>query len=103
MESIKYTSFIAAGLLLLAIADLPYGYYIFLRIAICGLSIFNLQFYYGNKQEGIAIVFGIIAVIFNPFIKVWFEKEIWCLIDVIAAIIFIAAYFLSKKRPTKES
>jgi hypothetical protein len=34
MSSIKISRFIACGLLILAIADLPYGYYHFLRIVI---------------------------------------------------------------------
>jgi len=42
MSSIKISRFIACGLLILAIADLPYGYYQFLRIVISIIAGINV-------------------------------------------------------------
>lgn len=81
--------FICSGLLLLAIADMPMGYYTFLRIVV---TIGAILIIISDYKEGInawVIVFGIIAILFNPIIPIYLhDKELWVMLDIIAAIIF---------------
>lgn len=83
---------IPAALLLLAMADMPSGYYVFMRIVVCLVSTIIA---YGSYKEhdslnGGAILFGLMAIIFNPIIPVYlYDREIWMPIDIIGAIIFV--------------
>ena len=100
---VRTIALISAVLLLLCFLDLPYGYYMFLRIVIFISSLIFVYYSYSTEKTGLAILFGLTAILWNPIIKISFEKETWLIFDVIAAVIFISAYFLSKKQPPKES
>lgn len=93
----KYLCIICGVLLLIAIPSwLPYGFYTFLRLVICAASIYLTFTFYKSKLNGWMLVFGSIALLFNPIIPVYLSKEIWVVIDFIGVILFfIAAY--SKK------
>ena len=81
--------FICAGLLMLAMADMPMGYYTFLRIVISIGAIVVITTDYEEGKNAWVIVFGIIAVLFNPIIPIYLhDKELWVMIDIIVAIIF---------------
>ncbi|MFW5700138.1 MAG: DUF6804 family protein [Cyclobacteriaceae bacterium] len=90
----KIYLFICASLLFLALADLPYGYYTFLRIVITIGACLNIYYEY-NKQEKISfwvIIFGLIAILFNPLFQIHlYDKELWAIIDAVCAILFIVA------------
>lgn len=79
----------AVVLMLLAIFNLPYGYYEFLKITITGISGY-LAFYYANKKftRWLIIMFGI-AILFNPILPIHLDKSIWIIIDIIIAIVFV--------------
>ncbi len=90
----RYVLLICAGLLLLALADLPIGYYTFLRIVVTvgavGVIINELK----NGMNFWVIAFGIIAILFNPIIPVYLnDKEAWMPIDVLSALLFIVKSF----------
>lgn len=76
----------------LGIADMPIGYYTFLRIYLTGIAAYLAFHEFGKKDEvsGSVILFGIIALLFNPFIPVYLhDKEVWSVIDFITGVIFI--------------
>lgn len=79
----------AAALLLIAVAPLPYGYYVLLRlIATC---VFAWAAYVAaqRKQAILPWVYGLLALVFNPFIKVFLPKEVWAVVDIGAAALLI--------------
>ncbi|MFC1988317.1 DUF6804 family protein [Chloroflexota bacterium] len=88
---------IAAIMLLIAVAPLPYGYYTFLRLAICGISIYIAVKAYQWNTVWAIWVFGAIAALFNPIIPIHLTKEIWQPIDLITAIIFGLSLLLLKE------
>lgn len=96
----KVVKFVTAALLLLAIASIPIGYYTFLRIVVCIASVYMAIAYFENKKP-LAIIFGAIAILFNPILPIYLSKEIWIPIDVITAIIFVVSIFF-RLRKTKE-
>jgi len=81
---------ISAAPLLIALLELPYGYYILLRLWTCPLAIAAAYACFcTQKFKWLAIPFGIIALMFNPLIPVHFEREVWQVIDFIVAAMFL--------------
>ena len=90
-------SAVVAALLFIATAKLPYGYYTFLRFAVCGVGVYVAYVGYVGKRPWAAWTFAAIAVVFNPLIPVHLTKQIWAWLDVAAGVAFILAIFLVKK------
>lgn len=82
--------YMCAAMLFLAIAPLPYGYYTLLRIVTCGVFTFAAFIAYERKRELLPWFYGLIALLFNPIIKIHFSKEIWMVIDIATAIFILA-------------
>ena len=79
---------ITSGMLFLAIFQLPYGYYNLLRLVVTissGISSFNA---YEDEKVGIAIIFAIICLLFNPIFPIYLDKSMWIPIDIIVGIFF---------------
>lgn len=84
-------------LLLLAILNLPYGYYTFLRIIVTLSSIYLLVI----RKTELIIVGILIAIIFNPILPIHLTKEIWVLIDTIFGIFFLIFWWKNLKSQEK--
>lgn len=84
-------SLICAVSLFIAIIDLPYGYYIFLRVFIMVSSVY-LFLIKRQTKDILTVISIIIIVLFNPFVHVFFTKGIWRFIDAFAGMFFL--YFL---------
>lgn len=92
---------IPAAFLLIGIADMPIGYYTFLRIVVC-LSSGVIAYGSYSIEEKInfgAALFGGIALLFNPIFPVYLQdKELWTTIDILSAIAFVwAGIYVNKK------
>ena len=79
---------IVAVMLLIAVAELPYGYYQVLRWATCGIGVFIAFRAYKVGTTWITWLFGLIAVLFNPIFPIHLTKEIWRPIDLTCALLF---------------
>lgn len=80
----------------LGMADMPIGYYTFLRIYLSGIAAYLAFHEYdkNDKVSGSVVLFGIIALLFNPFIPVYLhDKEVWSVIDFIVGVIFLITGF----------
>ncbi len=94
----KYITFILAAMLLLCLAPLPYGYYMLVRwAAMVVFAVLALDYYSKNKKE-LAVTFGALALLFQPFIKIALGRTIWNIVDVIVAILLIVLFFTENKR-----
>jgi hypothetical protein len=82
---------VAGALLAVAILDLPYSYYNFLRMAVCGSSIFMIWYFYKAGLAGLAWVFVIPAILFNPFMPIFLDKSTWVSIDIIISGLFFGS------------
>lgn len=83
---IKVIKIALAVLLIACLLDMPYGYYQLVRfVALLG---FALLAYEANKkqQQTEMIIYGALALLFQPFIKIALGREIWNIIDVIVAV-----------------
>jgi hypothetical protein len=86
---------IAAAFLFLALFDgWPYGFFTLLRFVVFALTAYIAWIAYEVKQEKWIWIFGFIAVIFNPFIPLYFGRDFWVIIDFIVAIFLIVSIFI---------
>jgi len=80
---------ICAGLLFLSLANLPIGYYTFLRIVVFIGSLVIVLTEFKQGFNFWVIAFGLIGILFNPIIPIYLnDKSAWMPIDIIAAILF---------------
>lgn len=88
-----------AALLFLCLADMPYGYYQFVRFA--SMIGFGILAYRANQEgrETEMLIFGALALMFQPFFKLAFGRELWNIIDVIVGLglLFSAFYKRDEK------
>ena len=90
--------FIGAGvLLLIAIGDMPWGYYQLLRWLVVVAGVLLIVRALQVSQSGWAVLGGLSVVFFFPPFGVSFEKEIWAVLDFMFGVAFILSGFLLKK------
>lgn len=98
-KQIVIPSIIVMILLLIAIFPIEeYGYYILLRWIVCITAIYIAYFSYETEKIYWTWVMGIIAFIFNPLIPFHLGKDIWIVVDFIAAVIFGTNMFIFKRK-----
>ncbi len=95
-------SAISIIMLLLAIPPIwPYGYYTLLRLVVCGTSAFIAYTAHTLNKQVLTYTLGFIALLFNPLIPIHLDKELWSVIDLIAAIIiFVSIWPLKSDKQT---
>lgn len=82
-----------AILLFGCLLDMPYGYYQFVRFAaFIGFGVLAYQANQQGKQTKI-IIFGALALLFQPFFKVALGRELWNIVDVIVVIGLLGSVF----------
>ncbi len=72
---------------------LPYGYYTLLRLVVFIAGGLITIAAYKMQKHWWMIGVGLIALLFNPFIPVHFDKATWRVIDFIVAIVFLILIF----------
>lgn len=91
MNAQQYSTLLGI-LLLLCLAPMPYGYYQFIRLVATG-SFTYWAYKAKQKDDDKAMwIFLMLAVLFQPILKIALGKTIWNVIDVIVGI-----YLIKKK------
>ena len=87
-----------ALLFVLCLADMPYGYYQFVRFT--GLIGFTFLAYQSNNlgRRAEMIIYGGLTLLFQPFFKVVLGREIWNIVDSIVAIGLLMSIFIKPKK-----
>lgn len=86
-----------AILFFLCLADMPYGYYQLVRfIGLIGFAILAYQANQRNKQKEM-IIYGGLALLFQPFFKIALGREIWNIVDVVVGIGLLISIFIKPK------
>jgi hypothetical protein len=93
----KAIKIILAILFFLCLADMPYGFYQFVRLA--GLIGFAILAYQANQQgrQTEMIIYGGLALLFQPFFKIALGRQIWNIVDVVVGIGLIISIFIKPK------
>lgn len=88
---------IAAVFLLIALFDgWPYGFFTLLRFVVFATSAYVAWMSYEAKKEKWVWIFGFLAVLFNPFIVIYLNRETWSVIDFIVGIFMIISVLVLK-------
>lgn len=79
----------------------PYGYYIFLRWAICPLFVWiALKTYLRGNGLLLAVSAGVLAVIFNPILRVMLDRQKWEILNIALVAVAIWSALDSMKNKT---
>jgi len=82
-----------ALLLFLCLANMPYGYYQFVRFAaLIGFSILAYQAHEQEKKTEM-IIYGALALLFQPFFKIYLGRELWNVVDVLVGVGLLISAF----------
>jgi len=88
---------VLAILLFLCLADMPYGYYQLIRFAgLIGFAILAYQAHEQGRQTEM-IIYGGLALLFQPFFKIALGREMWNIVDVAVGIGLIISIFMKPK------
>jgi hypothetical protein len=83
---------IPIALLFAATQRMPYGYYIFTRIVVCGFSSFLVFVGWEDSVPSRvwSAILCCIAILFNPIIPIYLSRSTWYDFDVVVAVILAA-------------
>lgn len=98
MKNTNFIKIFLAILLIACLADLPYGYYQFVRFA--GLVGFGYLAFNANEQgkKNEVFIYLALAVLFQPFFKIALGRSLWNVIDVVVGIGLIVSFFKSDNK-----
>jgi hypothetical protein len=96
----KAIKIILAILFFLCLADMPYGFYQFVRFAgLIGFAILAYKAHEQGRQAEMIIYVGL-ALLFQPFFKIALGREIWNIVDIVVGIgLLISIYMKPKESP----
>ncbi|KAA6302977.1 MAG: hypothetical protein EZS26_000872 [Candidatus Ordinivivax streblomastigis] len=91
-----------AVLFFLCLLGMPYGFFQLVRfIALIGFAV--LAYLAHNEENNVeTIVCIVLAVLFQPLVKIALGREIWNIIDAIVGVILIVSIFIPSKNNKKE-
>ena len=94
----KYINLILAAFLLLCLAPMPYGYFQLVRfVAMVVFAVMAYQ-YSEKKQERLMVVFGALALLFQPFVKIALGRTLWNVVDVAVAILLVVLWLKEREK-----
>lgn len=77
---------VVAIILLLCLADMPYGFYTLVRFVSAFAFAYLSYDYFKSKKDSLGFVFAALALLFQPFFKFALGRTIWNVVDLIVAI-----------------
>jgi hypothetical protein len=78
----------------------PYGYYVLLRLVCCGVFAFLAYEAKSGDSEGWAWTLGILALLYNPVIRVHLTRELWSVINIATIVVLLWSIFgLPRRSP----
>lgn len=93
----QYIKLVLAGLLLICLLPMPYGYYTLVRFAamvIFWCMAFN---FYKEEKKTLCVIAGSLALLFQPFFKIVLGRTMWNVIDVIVAIALVLLWYIKTR------
>lgn len=68
---------------------MPYGFYVLVRFAAMAVFAYLSYEYFKAKKDGLGFLFAALAVLFQPFFKIYLGRVTWNIVDVIIAILIV--------------
>lgn len=82
---------VPAAMALLALMDMPYGYYQLLRLVVAAASAFIAVAAWQRGPHVAVIAFGLLALTYNPVVPLHLKREIWEWVNIGTAAVFLGA------------
>jgi hypothetical protein len=96
----KYWFLWVVGLILLvAYADWPYSYYQLVHWVAFIFGAYCAYISYQSGRNAWAVVFAIIAIVFNPLAPFYLQRETWQVLYLATAVPFLVYPFIKNKTP----
>ena len=92
----KTLKIILAILLFLCLLDMPYGYYQLVRFIAMGVFGYLAFLAFQETRQGEAIIFVLLALLFQPLWKIALGRELWNIVDVVVGIGLLVSAFRSQ-------
>lgn len=91
---------VIAILLLLCLADMPYGFYQLVRFAATAAFVYLSYDSFRTKQDVKGIVFALLALLIQPFFKIALGRTLWNAVDLVVAVglFFLIVSSFNKKK-----
>lgn len=83
----EIVSIVLAFTLLICLFPLPYGFFVLIRLISTIVFGYLAYDFYQRGETVKCIVTALIMLLFQPFAKITFEREIWNVIDIIVALL----------------
>ena len=90
-----------AGALIVCLLPMPYGYYNLVRFVTMIIFGCIANDLYKNNKMSLCVFAASIALLFQPFFKITFEKTLWNIIDIAVAITLVLLWYKNNKQLTK--
>lgn len=81
-----------------ALGSLPYVYYQIMNWIVAGAALLIAWRARQSRREVIAWIFLGVAVTFNPLAPLYLRQDIWRILDIAVALLFVSSIFLLKIR-----
>ena len=89
---------VLAILFFLCLLDLPYGFYQLVRFAaLVGFAILSYNSY-SREEYTAAIIYVVLALLFQPLFKVSLGRDVWNVLDVIVGVGLLVSIFRSRAK-----
>lgn len=100
MDSFKfrYVYLALAIMLVLCLLPMPYGYYVLVRFTGMVAFAFMAYRFFSSSNMPLGVLFGALAVLFQPFVKMALGRGIWNIVDVLVAILLVFLWGKEEKK-----
>jgi hypothetical protein len=81
---------VLVGVYVIALADMPYGYYMITRLITTAVVIWLIWRLYqsGDRGSGLVWILGALAVLYNPVLPIYLQsKPLWTIINAATAAV----------------
>jgi hypothetical protein len=88
--------------LAVALLQLPYGYYVLLRLVVCGVCIYLAVQEENAGRKAWVWVLGAVAILYNPIFRIHLTRDIWSVVN-IATILLLVVHMWSMRTLGKQT
>lgn len=86
-------------LLVVALGPWPHGFYGLLRLVVCASAVYCAYTVLSRgRQSWLGWTFVGLAFLYNPVFRIHFDREVWSAINIVSALPYGIAGWLSRRR-----
>lgn len=90
--TIRTLSIISTCMLVIALGNMPYGYYMLLKMAVCATFITIALRLNGRRIAYWTIAAWALVALYNPIVRIPFHKDTWSAINIATIVVLWIIY-----------